>query len=286
VGQEQASRLCRNYNALRMVTMPVLGKFKNLLWRFYADFLMPSRLGEYEALLKRLKSVGYVSLTATEYWQALNNDSLPPLGLLLRHDVDTSPVTARRQWEIEKHLGIKSTFYFRWLTFDPFMMSEIEASGSEIGYHYEELSDFAKQQHIRQAEVVMAQLETIKELFAYNLSRFRSITGLPVRTVASHGDFINRKLNLPNTVILENDLDLRERTSILFEAYDQEVMAKVTCRLTDYSPPVFWRPLSPEDALGDMPQLLYILIHCRHWLCRPYENLRTDWQRFFEGMIW
>jgi len=263
-----------------------LDTLRTLLWRFYADFFMPSRLGEYEALLAGIKSIGYVTLTATEFWHAINNDSLPSLTLILRHDVDTSPVTARKQWEIENRLGVKSTFYFRWLTTEPGLMKEIEASGSEVGYHYEEVSDFAKQHHIRQAEAIMARLETIKELFAYNLFRFRSISGLPVRTVAAHGDFVNRKLNVFNTVILENDSELRKRSSILFEAYDQAVMAKVTSRLSDHPPPYFWRPQSPMEALSSNPKLLYLLLHCRHWLCRPYDNLRSDWQRLLEGLIW
>jgi hypothetical protein len=259
---------------------------KKHIRRLCADYFMPERLGEYEALLAKLKSLGYVSLTAAGYWQALKSGDLPPLGLILRHDVDTSPAIAGRQWEIESRLGLKSTFYFRWLTFEPRLMREIEASGGEVGYHYEEVADFAKRHHIHQAEAVRAEMETIKALFLENLTRFRSISGLPVRTVAAHGDFANRKLNLLNTVILENDPELRRRASILFEAYDQEVMAGVSRRLSDYSPPAFWRPCSPDEALADEPRLLYILLHSRYWSCRPYDNLRADLRRFWEGFRW
>jgi len=265
------------------MTRPNIFKYT---WRIYADFFMPSRLGCYEELLAKLKSLGYVSLTATAYWQALKSGDLPPLGLILRHDVDTSPSIAKRQWEIESRLGLESTFYFRWLTFSPSLMRAIEASGSEVGYHYEEVADFAKRHHIHEAGQVKASMAAIKELFAENLRRFRSITGLPARTVAAHGDFANLKLNLPNTVILENDPELRRRSEILFEAYDREVMAGVSRRLSDCSPPAFWQPCSPEEALADKPKLLYILFHCRHWFCRPYDNLRADWRRFWEGLIW
>jgi len=266
--------------------MTGLNILKKHVWRIYADFFMPSRLGYYEALLVKLKSLGYVSLTATAYWHALKSGDLPPLGLILRHDVDTSPSIARRQWEIESRLGLKSTFYFRWRTFDLPLIREIEASGNEVGYHYEELSDFAKRHHIHKAELVKAELAAIKELFVENLRRFRSMTGLPARTVAAHGDFVNRRLKLTNAVILENDPELRARSSILFDAYDQEVMAGVSSSLSDYPLPAFWQPCSPEEALADAPKLLYILIHCRYWFCRPYENLRDDLWRFWEGLTW
>jgi len=60
---------------------------------------------------------------------------------IIRHDIDKKPLNALKIAEIEKDLGIQSTFYFRTEpeVFNIDIMKKIHSMGHEIGYHYEVL---------------------------------------------------------------------------------------------------------------------------------------------------
>ena len=62
--------------------------------------------------------------------------------VVLRHDVDFKPIYALRLAEIEEEMGLRSTYYFRYVdgVFDLEIMKKIEQMGHEIGYHYETLN--------------------------------------------------------------------------------------------------------------------------------------------------
>jgi hypothetical protein len=60
---------------------------------------------------------------------------------IIRHDIDKKPQNALIIAEIERDLGIQSTFYFRTIpdVFNVGIMKKIHAMGHEIGFHYEVL---------------------------------------------------------------------------------------------------------------------------------------------------
>jgi len=60
---------------------------------------------------------------------------------IFRHDVDKKPENALAMAELEKSLGISSTYYFRTIpdSFDLKVILRILEMGHEIGYHYEVL---------------------------------------------------------------------------------------------------------------------------------------------------
>jgi hypothetical protein len=62
--------------------------------------------------------------------------------VVLRHDVDFKPIYALRLAELEKEMGLRSTYYFRYVdeVFEPEIMKKIEQMGHEVGYHYETLN--------------------------------------------------------------------------------------------------------------------------------------------------
>jgi hypothetical protein len=70
---------------------------------------------------------------------------------LLRHEIaiDSDLKTARAMFDLERKLDIRSSYYFRLSTGDIPFMRELEAEGSEAGYHYEEIATFAKCNGIR-----------------------------------------------------------------------------------------------------------------------------------------
>ena len=260
---------------------------RTLYHRAYSDFLMRSRLGEYRRLLLLALQGGYRFKTIRDAHEELAGSDGPSDSdrwLIVRHDIDTDPGTARRMFEVEQELGTVGTFYFRLSTIDAVLMRAIEAAGGEASYHYEELATVAKRRGVRKGEAGTV-LEEARALFARNIEALRTTTGLPMSTVASHGDFANRYLGTPNTVILA-DRDLRRRTGIALESYDAAFMDRVGARFSDEGAPRFWVSGNPDVALGEGVPLVYLLVHPRHWRSNAVVNARDDIGRIAEWLLY
>ncbi len=257
-----------------------------ILHRLYHDFCMPSQLDRYKKLLMTAKKNGYEFVTIKDFWERIKankvNDSK---FFIIRHDVDLAKRTNKRMWSIDKELGIASTYYFKLSTIDVALMKEIETSGAEASYHYEELATIAKHNGFRNSNIVAQHLSEIRDLFKSNLLRLRDITGLAMVTVASHGDFANRKLGMPNHILL-NDKSFREACHVSLEAYDDDFMRFITSRHVDGFPPQFWYPSSPIDAINRNERIIYCLIHPNNWEADILENIRIDCSRLFEEFLW
>ena len=253
------------------------------IWqRVYVDFLMPSRLGVYREYLDQAVRQGYRFYSVHSFYHACR-DGVPPIpALILHHDIDSDIATAREIWKIEQSLGVRSSFYFRLSTIDVPLMREIEATGSEASYHYEELATIAKRRRIRSAAGVDSVLPEARELFTQNLLNLRAETGLPMRTVASHGDFVNRDLGVPNHVILR-DPALRRRLDIELETYDDEAMSRVEVRCADVEYPRYWTPSDPLDAIRRGVNVIYVLTHPRNCRVARVENFFLLLKRIAEG---
>lgn len=81
-------------------------------------------------------------------------------------------------------------------------------------------------------------------------------------TVASHGDFANRKLQLDNTEILRN-LDFRREASIAFEAYDETLAGPLGARHCDRPFPTWWHPADPVVSFRQGSPVVGLLLHPR-----------------------
>lgn len=95
--------------------------------------------------------------------------------VVLRHDVDRFPGNALRMAEVEHQLGIRSTYYFRFVrgVFSPRIIAQIHDLGHEIGYHYETLSKCRGDQKCAVAA------------FTHELALLREIAD--VSTTSAHG---------------------------------------------------------------------------------------------------
>jgi peptidoglycan/xylan/chitin deacetylase (PgdA/CDA1 family) len=113
----------------------------------------------------------YPTITLAEYIENQYQDRF----ILMRHDVDRMPGNALRTAKIEHDLGIKATYYFRYVksTFSPEIIKQIEDMGHEIGYHYEVLSE------------ANGDPQKAIALFQSHLDKFRKISN--VRTICMHG---------------------------------------------------------------------------------------------------
>lgn len=254
----------------------------NVWNRIYEDYLMPSRLGEYDRLLKAALDEGYQHLTLNEYFSLVENGGQPEGYFLHRHDIDSDCRTARKMWEIEQKSGVRSSFYFRLNTLDFGLMKEIHASGSEVGYHYEELAQYAKDKRLHTRELLISHLSEIRENFKRNLDRFQKGCGFEIQSVASHGDFVNRILKMPNHELV--DEAFLKSCGIRFECYDKRLINSFEVIMSDTFYPHFYSPVNPFDVLPKKHKTLYLLTHPRHWRAAPIANTRENWVRIVEGL--
>jgi len=104
-------------------------------------------------------------------------------------------------------------------------------------------------------------------------------------TVASHGDFANRRLKLSNTTIL-NDHGLRDRCGIECESYDQALLDNFDIYMADHRPPPEYQyPHSLFDAIGRYNRICF-LTHPGNWETNWIEKSRNNLLRLYEGLTW
>jgi hypothetical protein len=246
---------------------------------------MPSRLVEYEALVRDVASAGYAQLSVREFFRDIHGKERPSRKRFVhRHDIDSDVRTARKMFAIESRHRAHASYYFRLSTLDYGFMRDIEAAGSEASYHYEEIADFAKRHRLRSADAVRRRFPEIRELFARNVSQIVDRLGLPLTTVASHGDFANRRLKLINHELLR-DADLRRRCGIECESYDAELLRRFDIYISDRKHPVYYYPLSPLEALGKYEHIC-LLTHPVQWETNWIESTRLNLRRVIEEMAW
>ena len=248
--------------------------------RIYSDFLMPSRLREFENILIRALEAGYHFRSVIDLFS--NPVGVGGKTIILRHDIDTDSRTAEEFFTIERKLGISSSYYFRRSTMDFNLMRAIHESGSEASYHYEEIADHVKNTGTKDRNTILNDIDHIRLQFKKNFLKIKSETGLPLNSVASHGDFINRRINIPNYFLLEDE-SFRTELDIHVECYDRRLLDKIDLYISDSSYPLFFNPMYPDEAFNNFRTIL-ILIHPRHWHARISENLKENFTRFRETL--
>ena len=255
--------------------------------RIYADFLMPSRLEAYRGLLEQALGAGYRVVSIESFWRMLVDDAVDPAGryLILRHDIDTDPGTAAAMWEIDRDLGIQSSYYFRLSTTDLGLMRAISDGGGEASYHYEELASIVKERRIRRIGDVLDHLPEARDRFRENLGRLRTATGLAMRVVASHGDFVNRAVGVANRAILD-DPAFRQSVGVHLEVYDEAFIRHITSRHSDTHHPRYWVGADPQEGIARREPVIQVLVHPRHWRVRRVVNAADDIRRVGEGLAY
>lgn len=247
--------------------------------RLYGDYLMPSRLCQYEALLRQANDAGYAQQSMRDFLAAPGARAL-----VHRHDVDSDLRTARKMFAIETKLGVKASYYFRLSTLDRGFMREIAAYGSEAGYHYEEAAAFAKERGIRDGAELRRHFPELRRRFAANLWHVEQLLGAKITTVASHGDFVNRRLQVINHELLQ-DSALRAACGIAWEVYDAELLARFDIDISDRPHPVYYAPVSPFTALGRHRRIC-LLTHPVQWETNWRESTVCNARRLYEELTW
>jgi hypothetical protein len=253
--------------------------------RLYSDYVMPSRLDEYERFVLEAMDAGYLQTSVRSFYKFLIRcKDMDERIIVHRHDIDTDLRTAKKIFEIEKKYNIRSTYYFRITTLDFAFMREIEEYGSEASYHYEEIASFAKRNHIKDASEILNHLSVIRHEFLNNFSAIEKRLGRKLTTVASHGDFSNRRLKLANHEILK-DRELRERCGIECESYDQVLLNGFDIYISDRPYPHYYHPVSPFYAIRRYNKICF-LTHPRQWETNWIGHTKDNFLRLYEGLKW
>lgn len=164
-----------------------------------------------EQQLRDARAAGYEFMTCADYVRRKGRD-LPPLGVVLRVDVDVSVKRARRLGEVFAAADVRGTFFIRLhaheynpLSFEHYaIIKGLIAAGHELGYH-SEIVDQAAIWNEDPATCLRRDLNVLSAAF-----------DTPVRGIASHGGGTGL-----------NNLDFwkthrPQEFGLLYEAYDHE----------------------------------------------------------------
>lgn len=256
----------------------------NIYKRIYDDFFRPSKEDEYELILKRAKECGY------EFHSIISFESIIEQGrdsgkkyLIIRRDIDTADFKICRKFlELEKKYGARASYYFRWNTIDRSLMKDIEIAGGEASYHYEEVASYCYKHLIRDKAVLISKMEDIRDLFIYNIAKFREYTGQKCLTVASHGDYVNTKLQYQSKELMNDRV--RISAGIIREAYDKAHCELLTCRLADQNELDNFT-VKALNAIENGEQVIELLTHPRQWNSPFWINLKEEISRIIRGLI-
>ncbi len=257
---------------------------KSIYNRFYSDFLLPDRLVEMQRIIVAAKENGYKHLTLPEYFDRITSTSKVETSNIFihRHDIDTDVKTARLFYKLEIQEGIKTSYYFRQTTIDITLMKELHYDGFEVGYHFEEIAQFCKDKKNYSSVFVRENMNEIQDIFLRNLKQLEKDLGFKIQTVASHGDFVNRLLKIPNHELITDEI--LKTAGLRFECYDKRLTESYSILCSDNAYPQFYRGMSPVDAINSDKNIIHFLSHPRHWRSAPLENLNDNIQRLVEGL--
>ncbi len=255
-------------------------------WRIYGDYLMKNRFGLYRNILESAIAKGYEHLSMIQFYHSIKEGKLTSDKKIFihRHDIDTDRKGAAIFFEIEKSLHINSSYYFRLSTLDIPLMKEINSYGSEASYHYEEIATYCKRKGILKPEQLSQHLKTIREDFKKNFTTVENKLGYKLHTVASHGDFVNRKLKVANHFLLQQDI--RDELGIVAEAYDPVFTENYSIKISDKEAPVYFAPIHPLDAIEKQYPVICLLTHPRQWRSHVITNTKDNLQRIKEGIVY
>jgi len=234
----------------------------------FVKYLKNDRIKEYDTIIKKALDNEYQVISLRDYVE--NNYDKNKKLLVLRHDVDHFSDGTLKMFEVEKKYGVKSSFYFRNSTFKPKLMKTIEEYGSEASLHFEPIADFVKANGIKNKDELYAVQdwqERCLDVLKCNLERFRKLLNIPCVTIASHGEYENSLVQTPNNYLTE-DISTYDYLCIKLEAYNKEMIEKVTCYISDVPIEInggYRYGTTPFEAVERDEKFIMFLSHPNHW---------------------
>ncbi|MBC8180636.1 hypothetical protein H8E88_05875 [candidate division KSB1 bacterium] len=214
----------------------------------------------YAKILQEALDINYEITSVIDWFRSieqLKNERI----VIMRHDVDHDAITAKAMGYIEHQLGVKSTFYFRWLTAEMGPVDYLKNLGHEVGLHYETIATYCRVKNITEKEDVTPEIIDIcRDLLKAEIYLFESIYG-DIYSICSHGHELNRLLSIPNIVLMK---DQNPKDFYVETWANSDELRKV--------PEIFvadsgnkWDPFSFGEAMERGFETIYVLIHPIWW---------------------
>ena len=228
--------------------------------RVFARTLSRARWDEYRQLLEDALADGY-QLWSLEDW-LLSSGASPVRAAILRHDVDQHPRSALPILEIERELGVHSTWYFRWRTASPSVIEAVRAAGGQVGFHYETLTRLVRERGLAASDVDAGLVAEARELLRREIAAFQQSFG-PICSVCPHGD--TRVPGVSNQILLRGEQ--HEEYGIALDGNDDIDRQPLGLWLTDRSiPDGRWKDrLDPHQVFASGTTPVLLLIHPNNW---------------------
>jgi hypothetical protein len=224
-----------------------------------------SRWDEYRRFLESAREHDY-RLVPLEEWVRDRSEGLDgERVMIMRHDVDQHPRSALTMAEIESDLGIRSSWYFRWRTAHPAVVTALREQGFEVGLHYETLTRKALEEGGDEPEGDEALAESRAQL-REEIAAFERIFG-PIRSVVPHGD--SRVPGVRNAELLRGE-DC-SAYGIEFDGNEAMRGRGIAFWLTDRTAGEGgWKDATdPEELLASGASPILCLTHPNNWSSGP-----------------
>lgn len=233
--------------------------------------LLNDRLKMYSKYINEAKQQGYKVETLGEFYNHYKEDGKH---FILRHDVDHKGEATRKMFEVEKNLGVRSTYFFRYSTVDKVLIDEMILAGFEIGFHFETIANYIDDNHITNKEDI--DLEKCKVMLKKEVKEFEEMIEHPVFSLCAHGAPANKKIGISNNVITEERGILKD-IGIDYEAYDKTMYEYVDCHIMDQSILYnygFSYKDTPESSILEGRRNIIFLAHPNHWYLSRFQRIK------------
>ncbi len=236
--------------------------------KLFIKYLQNNRIEEYDNIIKNAIEKDYQVVSLRDYIEEKYDENKKLL--ILRHDLDHFSDGTNMMFEVEKKYNVTSSFYFRNSTYEPKLMKEIEVYGSEASLHFESISDYVKANPTIQTKEELFETnfqDRCLKILKINLDRFRLLLDVPCATIASHGEYENSLVGISNNYLTE-DIATYKYLNIKLEAYNKEMIDKVSCYISDVPIEInggFKYGITPLEAIDNNEQFIMFLSHPNHW---------------------
>ena len=269
----------------------------NLMFRHLRKLFERPKWAEYERLIVKAIENGYRIMGVHEFWRNQNSlHNVLEKVLILRHDVDNSVKEAYRMFHLEKELGVKSTFYFRWKTVSPLLIAELQKEGFEVGFHHEPTTlslpylmakgEYEETQSLFEGDSRDKFIKSNQEQLKNDVNQFRHIFG-SIRSIVAHGHTVTTGKRINNSDIVTPELlknlgvmsanDLMYENKYRFIAItDQDSVYGIWDKKTNSHDP---------HNLVDRGKNIMLLTHPSHWGKTIFKRLATVKYHKWFGVI-
>ncbi len=272
-----------------MIGMSVVNALTGLVRRIQSDCRFTSYELAYNAFLKAAGQSGFDMITLIDSLDRFRGGVSTKPCLALRHDVDINSVAGNQMFfRVERAHGATATYYFRLSTAKAHrvFIAQLLQAGFEVGYHFEEAATVAKRRRLKEREEVFRFRDEIQEQFKHNCEQFRQQYNPHMRSVSSHGDWINRHLKFSNRDLL--DTQILAQCGLDLEAYDSNFRRCFELILSDvYQPPEIW--LGENDWINRLKGVsgaVHVLTHERQWYPAPIIKNGENLKRLTESICY